>query len=131
MRTGCYHGLESPQTYSLPQCPCPQPATGPTPQSPLLPWANESQMAACDSAVACGNPDVLPSHAPHPALAAPAGHRDLLLRTGVLAGLALRVQVAWRQNGGWHSALDIPEGPSKLLCGAKVLTPGSWLCPLN
>lgn len=67
------------QTYSLPQCPCPQPATGPAPQSPLLPWANESQMAACDSAVACGNPDVLPSHAPHPGPESPADGSTLLL----------------------------------------------------
>lgn len=48
-------------------------------QSPLLPWANESQMAACESATACGNPDGLPSHAPHSASVAPADRRDLLL----------------------------------------------------
>jgi hypothetical protein len=43
--TGCYHGPESSHTHSLPQHPCPQPATGPAPQSPLPPQANGSQMA--------------------------------------------------------------------------------------
>lgn len=93
------------QTHSLPRCPCPQPATGPAPQSPLLPWANESQMAACDSAMACGNPDVLPSHAPHPAPASPADGSNLLLWGWRLACLGLRIQ----------TVLAITEGPSKLL----------------
>lgn len=82
------------QTHSLPRCPCPQPATGPAPQSPLLPWANESQMAACDSAMACGNLDVLPSHAPHPASASPVDRSNLLLWGWRLACLGLRIQTA-------------------------------------
>lgn len=106
-------GLESShtQTHSLPQCPCPQLATGPAPQSPLLPWANESQMAACDSAMACGNPDALPSHAPHPAPASPADRSNLLLWGWRPACLGLRIQTAVALNGKWlHSALAIPEG---------------------
>lgn len=99
------------QTHSLPQCPCPQLATGPAPQSPLLPWANESQMAACDSAMACGNPDALPSHAPHPAPASPADRSNLLLWGWRPACLGLRIQTAVALNGKWlHSALAIPEG---------------------
>lgn len=90
------------QTHSLPRCPCPQPATGPIPRSPLLPWANESQMAACDSAMACGNLAALPSHAPYPASASPADRGNLLPWGWRLACLGLRIQ----------TALAIPEGPT-------------------